>query len=598
MTSHRASVPKRYNRSEQFLTYGILLTLAGVQSSAQVKFPAIKEADATYQRGSAAFSANDLQTALVDFQKVVRLAPTVEQGHSALGLVLLRLGRPSESISEFERALALTPNDSATQLNLASAYQQTAQPAKEIALLERIEAADRSQKRPVPANVSEMHARALAAEGKLPAAIFFMKETVASEAQVAGYRDELGSLYAMQKDWPNAEQSFRSAISANPTLASAHLHLGLALQAQQRTGIIEELGEAYRLDPDSPVTNLELGRAFAAGGDDDRAIPLLSHAHALMPQSSDAAYQLGLALQRLNRTPEAIPLFKQAATGDPNNADLLANYGMALCQQQKATQALPLLMKAVSIAPDNPTVRQNLAAAYIQLNQFGDAVVQLRAAIKLSPDSPQLHYNLGLAFKMQDDAAAAIPELETAEKLNPNAPEPPYALGMLHLQAAQYADAARELSASLKLQPDNGDAWATLGSVYNHLDKLPEATAALQVAIQRQPLQPDPHLTLAAVLVKENKAPEATAERKKAAELMRANMNRQRAEVACNSGTSLLKAGKVAEAIIEFRNAIGFDPSYPEAHLGLADALDRQGQSTEAAGERQKAASLKPKPPV
>ena len=117
-------------------------------------------------------------------------------------------------------------------------------------------------------------------------------------------------------------------------------------------------------------------------------------------------------------------------------------------------------------------------------------------------------------------------------------------LGILYLQGGHYADAARELSTSLKLQPENGDGWATLGSVYNHLDQLPEATAALDQAIRRLPLQPDPHLTLAAVLAKQNKTAEATAERKKAAELMRANMNRQRAEVASNSGTSLLKSGR------------------------------------------------------
>ena len=45
---------------------------------------------------------------------------------------------------------------------------------------------------------------------------------------------------------------------------------------------------------------------------------------------------------------------------------------------------------------------------------------------------------------------------------------------------------------------------------------------------------------------------------------------------------------------MEFQNAISFDPSYPEAHLGLADAFDRQGKTSDAAAERQKAASLRP----
>ena len=551
-------------------------------------------ASAAYRTGSAAFSKNDYATARSYFEKVVRLDPAGEQGYRALGLTLLRMGSAEESVPNLEKALSLKPSDSDAQLGLAIAYDRLHQPAKEVIWLGKLDAAARAQKHPLPADTEAMYARALAATDQLPAAILHMKRASAAAPRNAGTLDDLGSLYAIQKDWPSAEKSFHAALTVNPSLASAHLHLAMVLQARQGAGAAEELNQAYQLDPDNPIIDLELGRSLSANGDDQRAIPLLQHAYALLPQSADAAYQLGLALQRSNRMAEAIPLFQSAAAADPDNPDVLANLGMALCQQQKATQAVPLLQKAVQLAPDKPIAHQNLAAAYIQLSQFDDAVAELRTALKLSPDSPQLHYNLGLALKMQDNNAAAIPELQTAERLDPALSEPPYVLGILHMQAGQYADAARELSASLKLQPENGDGWATLGSVYNHLDQLDQATAALGQAIQRLPQQPDPHLTLAAVLAKQNKPEEAKAERAKAADLMRANMNRQRAEVAAHSGASLLQNGKAAEAIIEFQNAISFDPTYPEAHLGLADAFDRQGKTADAAAERQKATSPHP----
>jgi tetratricopeptide (TPR) repeat protein len=160
------------------------------------------------------------------------------------------------------------------------------------------------------------------------------------------------------------------------------------------------------------------------------------------------------------------------------------------------------------------------------------------------------------------------------------------------MQAGRYTDAARELNTSLKLRPENGDGWATLGSVDNHLDKLSEAAMALKEAIRQLPQQPDPHLTLAAVLAKQNQPAEATAERKKAADLMRVNMNHQRAEVASNSANSLLKTGKLDDAIAEFREALTYDSNYAEAHAGLAKALEQQGKVAEAAAERQKAEAL------
>jgi protein O-GlcNAc transferase len=182
--------------------------------------------------------------------------------------------------------------------------------------------------------------------------------------------------------------------------------------------------------------------------------------------------------------------------------------------------------------------------------------------------------------------------LEKAEKLDRTAYEPPYVLGLLYMQAGRYAEAATELEASLKLHPQNGDAWSTLGSVYNKLDRLPEAAAALREAARQLPDQSDPHLILAMVLVKQNQPTEAAAERKIAADLMREHMNLQRAEVATNSGKSLMASGRIDDAIVEFREALSFDSKYAEAHLELSKALERQGKSAEAAAERAQAESL------
>jgi Tfp pilus assembly protein PilF len=88
--------------------------------------------------------------------------------------------------------------------------------------------------------------------------------------------------------------------------------------------------------------------------------------------------------------------------------------------------------------------------------------------------------------------------------------------------------------------------------------------------------------------VRENKPSEAVAERKAAADLMRHNMNRQRAEVATNAGNSLLKRGDLAGAAVQFKDALSFDAAYAGAHLGLAQVYEAQGNTAGAAEERQK----------
>jgi tetratricopeptide (TPR) repeat protein len=534
-----------------------------------------------------------LNSALADFENAVRLAPAAWQAHSALGSVLVRLGRTSEGIHELERALAIQPGDGSAQLSLALGYEQSGQAAKAVPLFAKLVAAAHTAKHPLAPPVLASYARALAATGQSRAAIARMKEAVTRDPRNFELQDELGSLYAQTRDWPDARLAFAAAIEEKPDSAIAHLHLGLTLQAEHQPGALDEMTKAHELAPRDPTIALELGKALANASQDELAAPMLQLASELDPDSTAAPYQLGLALERLDRLPEAIPLLQRAAAAHPDDAEMLTNLGMALCQAQRTKEAVPLLQRAVALEPENVTAHQDLAVADIQLSQLDDAIVQLRAALKLSPDAAQLHYNLGFALKMQDDAAGAIPELETAEKLNPSAPEPPYLLGVLYMQAGRYGDAERELSGSLQLRANNGDGWATLGSVYNKLDKLPEAVSALKEAIRQSPAQADPHLTLAAVLARQNQPAEATEERRKAADLMRVHMNFQRAEVATNSANSLLTSGKVDEAIAEFREALSFDAEYAEAHEGLAKALERQGKTIEAAAEREKAAALR-----
>jgi protein O-GlcNAc transferase len=570
----------------------VAMVLANVAFS-QEPSAALKKADAAYRAGQAALAQKDLSAAQADFEQVIQLAPQAEQGHSALGAVLVGRGHTKEGIRELEKALAIKVGDSTAQMNLALAYQQIGLPEKALPLFSKLEADAHLHGRSLPSYVLAGYARSLAATQKTGLAVTKMKFALAADSQNAELHDELGSLYAQQKNWVEAQSEFAAAIRLNPNLAIAHLHLGLAMQAQGQKDGMMELAQASQMAPQSSAIAMELGKALAVSGQDEQAIAVFQHVLELDPESAAASYQLALALQRSNKVQEAILLLKKVVTAEPNNAEAMTNLGMALCQAQLAKDAVPVLLRATALAPESVTAHQDLAAAYVQLSQFSDAVLELRQAIKLAPDLPQLHYNLGLALKMQDDATEAIPELQMAERLDPSAPEAPYLLGVLYMQTGRYEDAAREMSLSLKLRPENGDGWAALGSVYDKLNKPVEATSALHEAIRQLPGQPDPHLTLAAVLTKQNQPAEAAAERKKAADLMRSNMNRQRAEVATNAGNSQLRSGDVGGSITQFRDALSYDANYSEAHLGLADALDRQGKTVEAAAERQKAEAAK-----
>ncbi len=61
-----------------------------------------------------------------------------------------------------------------------------------------------------------------------------------------------------------------------------------------------------------------------------------------------------------------------------------------------------------------------------------------------------------------------------------------------------------------------------------------------------------------------------------------------------NVGAELLRQGKQAEAVAEFRQAVTLDPGYAPAWRNLGFALDKQGQVDEAVAAYQKAVALEP----
>jgi len=562
-----------------------------------------EEAQAAYRAGITAVTNNEFKTAEAQFEKVVRLVPQIEEGHSALGAVLIRLGNFPQAIKELEKARALKPGDVSALTNLASAYEQTGVSKKAVALFEEVEAeaerkAGSDSSSALPSSVLASYARALAATGQIPAATDKMKLAVVESPKSADLHDALGSLYAQQQGWPAAIGEFRDAIQLDSRLSAPHLHLGAALLAQQQVSMaIAELTRACQLAPDSAVAAMELGKAYVANNEDDKAIVEFQRAIKLDAKSTEAKHQLALALQRTGHDADAVPLLRQIVATEPKNSAANASLGFALLRAGNAKDAIPFLERALEHHPNDATAHENLAAAYLEMGENDEAIQVLRSGLKSNPKDFELHYNLGLALKLKDDNAAAIPELETAAKLDPSSHAPHYTLGVLYMQDGRDEDAARELSLAMKLHPENADGWAKLGSLYRRMNKLPEAADALREAIRQMPNQPDSHLTLATVLAEQGNAAEAAAERKKGAELERVAMNRQRASVGTNSGNSLLQKGQVEDAIERYQQAISEDPGYAEAHRGLANALERQGKKDEAAAERQKADELEKSKP-
>lgn len=567
------------------LAVALLLPPAAALAQGHEQEQVVARASAAFRAGYASAAKGDLAGARAQFERAVHLAPQVEEGHSALGAILVQLKDYPPAIAELNRALALKPADTAALANLALAYARSGDAAHAGPLFERLSA----QSQTLAPDLLAAWAHVEAAGGERSAAMRHLEQAMAADPQNAQLADDLGSLYAQQQNWAAAEQSFRHALDLDPNLALAHLHLGVALENTMRSGDaspVQELTTAAMLAPQSPATQLELGKALAVAGRDDEALPHLQQAHQLDPDAPEPANQLAMALQRTGQVEAAIPLFTQVVAAQPNNGPALSNLALALIQTGKAKDAIAYIERELALTPGDTNGHQVLGVAYLQQSDIDDAMREFRTALVAEPNNAQLHYNLGLALKLKDDLPGAVKELEEAQRLDPNSPDPPYTLGILYMQTGRFDDAVKNLSQVLALRPNNGDGWAILGSVYRQQGKNDEAAAALRKAIALLPNQPGPHITLASVLQEQGKKDEAAAERRQAADLTRVAVNRQRAQFALNAANASLQRGQVADAVSRYQEAIASDPTFAEAHRQLSLAYDREGRAADAASER------------
>src|ERR1035438_9500828 len=146
------------------LSSALLVSTCASQLFSQEPSSSLIQADADYREGVAALSRNDLTTAKSKFETVVKLAPAAEQGHSALGAVLVRIGQTAAGITELQKALSIKPDDSSAQMNLALAYEQTGSPAKALPLFAKVESTANAERQPLPPYVVRSEERRVGKE--------------------------------------------------------------------------------------------------------------------------------------------------------------------------------------------------------------------------------------------------------------------------------------------------------------------------------------------------------------------------------------------------------------------------------------------------
>lgn len=217
--------------------------------------------------------------------------------------------------------------------------------------------------------------------------------------------------------------------------------LGLSEWAQGRDAL-PSLQRASELMPDDAEGHGNLGNAFRAAGQLEKAVASHGRAISLEPGHAESHNNLGSALLDLGRIEEAIASFRRAVALKPDFALAHANLGNALTLQNQPDEAEASCRRALALDP-------RLAAAVVQLaeiaaagGRFEEAEKRLREAVAIEPDMPEAWAGLCRLRKMQvtDGDWLAQAQRIAGQRLPPRREVPlRYALGKYFDDVGEYA---------------------------------------------------------------------------------------------------------------------------------------------------------------
>jgi tetratricopeptide (TPR) repeat protein len=175
-------------------------------------------AGADWNAGVAAYQKKDWQTALAEFEGVVKQNPTFAGGHFMLGRVLSQLGRNDEALKAFREAVRLEPTNAGYAVAAAQAMLEKGLANDAAAALSGV--TTDTLKPAQKAAVLTAKGQVALAQGNSSQAIEFGKQATHADANNAEAWGFLGSAYSRADRNSEAFEAYRRGfeLSGNPTL--------------------------------------------------------------------------------------------------------------------------------------------------------------------------------------------------------------------------------------------------------------------------------------------------------------------------------------------------------------------------------------------
>lgn len=231
---------------------------------------------------------------------------------------------------------------------------------------------------------------------------------------------QVGQVLTKHGYWSSAARAFQIATELEPTYSDAFMFLGLSLDEMGENGF-EPLQHAIDLANDQALPYVYLGIHWLRNGSPEKALENFELAAGLEPENPITIVQIGHAHEFLGELDTAMDAYRAAtelAPQDPTFWIILAQASLGH-EFNVDNIGQPAARNALALDPDNPTAVDALGYSYYLLGDLDYADRLISRATTLNPLNPNIQYHLGLLRASQNHYQESHAAFEMALLLDP-----------------------------------------------------------------------------------------------------------------------------------------------------------------------------------
>lgn len=405
------------------------------------------------------------------------------------------------------------------------------------------------------------------AQGKLDLAKASFSKSIAQEPIFSNAFVYRGLISLEQGDLSSAVADFKEGIRLRSANSTAHYALGKAyLKLGQLDEAYKELNTSLSLNNNSAPCHIAMGDVYRAQGNSVAAVKEYNAAIAVKAESSDAYLHLADVYEGRGDLELASANLRSGLALSPDNVDLHRRLGDILLRNEKIDDALKEYTTVLGYVPNDVGAvngmttalmlksQKEASGAFFVSNNFEAADRMIQQAIQMSPNNLELR----LAEAKLRALSGQPVNLSTIGSPTSDAERIAYAQALL---------------AQLKFQESS----QMMNIVIQNCNNAKDTFAVGDMALLTHDLD-----SAAGAYTKAASFPGPDNNARSQRGLAAVAKTRETARKSLTLATDLARKGQLASAIDSYRDAAFNDPRKAEAHLGLAESLQKYGKKDSA----------------